>query len=87
MPNGGKLIINAAKKAKLVQISVSDTGVGISQENMAHLFEPLFTTKIRGIGLGLALSKKYIYANEGSIDVKSKINQGINFIVSFNSGD
>jgi len=54
-----------------VAISISDTGCGISEENVKKLFEPLFTTKAKGIGLGLALSKNLVEANGGSIEVES----------------
>jgi signal transduction histidine kinase len=53
------------------KIRVSDTGTGISRENMEKLFEPLFTTKASGIGLGLAVSKSLVQANSGSIEVES----------------
>jgi two-component system NtrC family sensor kinase len=64
-----------------VALSVSDTGCGIPSENMARLFEPLFTTKSRGIGLGLAVSKNLVEANEGSIEVESEVGEGSTFTV------
>lgn len=82
MPNGGKLTVKAAKQKGQVNISVVDTGTGISKENISRLFEPLFTTKVHGIGLGLALSKYYVEANGGSISVKSEENKGSTFTIS-----
>ena len=83
MPEGGKLSIKAVKEKGQVKISVADTGTGISPENLNRLFEPLFTTKARGIGLGLALSKNYVEANGGVISVKSELNKGSAFTLSF----
>jgi PAS domain S-box-containing protein len=79
MPDGGKLTISATHHKKLLAIAVKDTGTGITPENMQKLFEPLFTTKITGIGLGLAVSKKLAEANGGRIDVRSKAGKGSTF--------
>jgi signal transduction histidine kinase len=62
-----------------VRIMVKDTGTGISPENMQKLFEPLFTTKAAGIGLGLAVSKKLAEANGGHIEVESEMGKGSTF--------
>ena len=62
-----------------LKIAIKDTGTGISPENMQKLFEPLFTTKVRGIGLGLAVSKKLAEANGGTISVRSKPGKGSTF--------
>lgn len=56
-----------------------DNGSGISEENLRNLFEPLFTTKTKGIGLGLAVSKRIIEAHEGSIEVESEVGKGTTF--------
>jgi PAS domain S-box-containing protein len=97
MPEGGTLTIDAhlAKEAKsrgpssaaidpdvdFVEISVADTGKGISPENMKKLFQPLFTTKARGMGLGLVVCKNFIEANGGKINAESQPNKGTTFIV------
>ena len=62
-----------------VRISVKDTGTGITPENMQRLFEPLFTTKARGIGLGLAVSRKLTEANGGRIEAESEPGKGSTF--------
>jgi signal transduction histidine kinase len=82
MPDGGKLTIDAQAEEGQVRLSVTDTGCGIPQENMAKLFEPLFTTRARGIGLGLAVSKNLVEVNGGSIEVESEEGQGSTFTVT-----
>jgi signal transduction histidine kinase len=67
--------------ADFIEISVTDTGEGISPENMNKLFQPLFTTKTRGIGLGLTVVKNLTEANGGKIEVKSEVHRGITFTV------
>ena len=81
MPKGGEITLSAKKKGKMVAIAVADTGVGIPPENMKKLFEPLFTTKPKGIGLGLAVSKKLVEANGGKIEVESEPGKGSIFTV------
>jgi signal transduction histidine kinase len=71
----------ALSTSQWVRISVKDTGVGIPPENMKKLFEPLFTTKANGIGLGLAVSKKLAEANGGRIEVESEAGAGSKFTI------
>jgi len=79
--SGGKLTISARQQKKQVAITIKDTGIGIAHENMSRLFEPLFTTKNRSIGLGLAVSKKLVEANDGRIEVQSEFGKGSTFTV------
>ena len=79
MPDGGELTIKAWEEINNVLISVADTGHGIPEEDLGEIFKPLFTTKARGIGLGLALSRDLISANNGSIDVESVVGEGTTF--------
>ena len=65
----------------LVEISVADTGEGISPENLKKLFQPLFTTKAKGIGLGLVVCRNLVEANGGSIWVESEWEKGTTFRV------
>ncbi len=69
------------KDTGFVEISVTDTGEGISPENMKKLFQPLFTTKARGIGLGLTVVKNLTEANGGRLEVKSESGKGTAFTV------
>ncbi len=83
MLEGGQLSIKArARKDKQVAISITDTGFGIPEQNLSRLFEPLFSTKARGIGLGLAITKSFVEGHGGSIEVKSKIGKGSTFTVN-----
>jgi len=64
-----------------IEISVTDTGEGISPENMKKLFQPLFTTKAKGIGLGLVVCRNLVEANGGRIEVESEVGKGTRFAV------
>jgi PAS domain S-box-containing protein len=79
MPDGGTLTIEAKASRDEVRLSIADTGVGIAKQAMGKLFEPLFSTKPRGIGLGLAVSKTLVEANGGSIEVESEEGKGSTF--------
>ena len=80
MPDGGTLTVEAtAVNQKSVKITVTDTGIGMSDETKQQIFEPLFTTKARGIGLGLVVSKNLVELNNGRIDVTSTEGEGSTF--------
>jgi signal transduction histidine kinase len=81
MPNGGVLTINAYRKDSQMIFSVEDTGVGIPEEIKPKLFQPMFTTKAKGQGLGLAVVKRLIEALNGQITFESKEDKGTKFIV------
>ena len=76
MENGGLLNISAYKKDSNVFISIQDTGVGIPEENLSKIFQPFFTTKAKGQGLGLAVCKRIIESLQGSITLDSKVGKG-----------
>ena len=79
---GGKLIIKSKNLSpKWAVVSFTDTGSGISKDTMGKLFEPLFTTKAKGIGLGLAVTKTMVEAHGGTIDVESEVGKGSTFTV------
>jgi PAS domain S-box-containing protein len=89
MPEGGKLYLSgtlsvssdqlSVKDEQWVQIHVKDSGTGITPENMEKLFEPLFSTKMSGIGLGLPVSRKLAEANGCRITVESEVGKGSAF--------
>ena len=77
MPNGGVLNIDAHKNKDHLCIGFSDTGMGIPEENLTKVMEPLFTTKTRGYGLGLAIAKRIIETDHrGTFNLKSKVGEG-----------
>ena len=83
MPEGGRLVIKSETPSpEWVAVSFIDTGIGIAEEKLGKVFEPLFTTKAKGIGLGLALTKIIVEGNEGTIEVQSKVGKGTTFTVS-----
>jgi PAS domain S-box-containing protein len=81
MPNGGELTISAIGREDNVLISVKDTGTGISKEAQEKIFTPLFTTKSKGQGLGLAVVKRIVDALKGNITYKSEEGKGTEFII------
>jgi signal transduction histidine kinase len=77
MPGGGTLTIDAAlAPGSMVQLRISDTGVGMDAEALARIFEPYFSTKAIGTGLGLTIAKRNTEANGGSIAVTSERGRG-----------
>jgi len=81
MPNGGKLTIQAFCEGKDNIITVEDTGVGIPEEAKRKLFTPLFTTKSKGQGFGLAVVKRMTEALGGTVTFDSQVDKGTKFIV------
>jgi signal transduction histidine kinase len=83
MPGGGKILIKTGRGDQYVFISITDTGVGIKEEDLEKIFEPFFTTKEKeqGTGLGLSLCKRLIEANAGKIEVESTVGEGTTFTI------
>jgi len=94
MPGGGRLSIASAFRARAggdgdgiprsgaIEVSVSDTGQGIGEEDLAKIFDPYFTTKKLGIGLGLAITKKIVDEHQGQITVRSRLHEGTTVVIS-----
>jgi sensor domain CHASE-containing protein/nitrogen-specific signal transduction histidine kinase len=82
MPNGGLLTIAISIDGENLSISLTDTGVGMPNETLQKLWTVLFTTKTRGIGLGLVICKRYIEAHGGTITVTSTLGKGTTFTVT-----
>lgn len=80
----GILNLKTYVKGNHCRIEVRDNGVGIPKENLEHLFEPFFTSKPTGTGLGLTNTQNIILSHGGSIRVKSEEGKGTNFIITFN---
>jgi signal transduction histidine kinase len=94
MPEGGRLNIKTGVKGDFAEITLKDTGEGIPKENLKKIFDPLFTTKAKGIGLGLAIVRSIIDGHEGTIEVESpstdlrtgEVGKGTSFIVKLPVG-
>ena len=80
-PNGGEIIISTKKIDSICQIFVQDNACGMSKDTVKHIFDPLFTTKLKGIGLGLCIVKEIIEAHNGKISVSSEENIGTTFTI------
>src|ERR1051325_3194908 len=76
------LIKNGTQPAgEFVQVEVKDSGVGIPQENLQHIFDPFFTSKDEGSGLGLAVSHQIVQEHGGFVTVESTVGSGTSFFV------
>jgi signal transduction histidine kinase len=82
MPAGGVLDVTVRSAGDAAQITVTDTGIGMDEETKANIFTPFFTTKSRGIGLGLAVTKRVVEAHGGTIGVQSTPSVGTSFTVT-----
>jgi signal transduction histidine kinase len=81
MPNGGVLTVAAGRDGDVVELRVSDTGVGIPEGVRDRVFEPFYTTKSKGTGLGLAYCRRGVEAHGGSITFDSLEGEGTTFKV------
>jgi signal transduction histidine kinase len=81
MPEGGTLNVTLSPNSSMVEVEFADTGPGISSEALEQIFEPYYSTKETGIGLGLPLTKKIIEEHGGQISVKSEPDSGATFTV------
>ncbi len=95
MPEGGSIKIDSTLQISskdrntnlpCLQISVTDSGVGIAEEAAKHLFEPFWTTKSHGTGLGLAICYRIVEAHGGSLTVETPADGGCRFVISLPAG-
>jgi len=82
MQNGGTLTIRSRVQGGTIVIEFEDTGVGIAQENLSRIFDPFYSTKEKGTGLGLAVSYSIIKELNGSLMVESELNKGSRFVIT-----
>jgi len=85
MPEGGELRVAVAVRGDTLEVSVGDTGEGIAAGDIAHVFEPFFSTKSEGTGLGLALVHRVVQEHGGDIDVRSSPGLGTTFTLTLPS--
>lgn len=83
MPNGGELIIQTFSLNEEIHLVIQDTGIGISEEILMRIFDPFFSTKDNGTGLGLTLVNGIISSYDGNILTESNIGNGTRFEISF----
>ena len=86
MPGGGRLTVVTEVSGNEVAVSIADTGMGIPPENLEKIWEPLFTTKARGIGLGLPICMTLVEGHRGTIEVESTVGEGTTFTVKLPLG-
>jgi two-component system, sporulation sensor kinase E len=82
MPGGGRLVLRAEGEADEVRVTVEDNGTGIPEEDLPKIFEPYFTTKDNGTGLGLTITFKIVKEHGGEISVASRPGQGSAFTIA-----
>jgi signal transduction histidine kinase len=80
---GGRVSIATVRDGDHVEISVSDTGSGIAADRLSQVFDDFVTTKRRGLGLGLAISKRIVEQLDGTITVESEVGRGTSFTLRF----
>ena len=83
MPDGGTLTITSRRSINVLEVSFKDTGVGIPEEIIDDIWKPLFTTKSKGMGFGLAICKRIVECHGGEIVMESKVGEGTSLTVVF----
>jgi nitrogen fixation/metabolism regulation signal transduction histidine kinase len=81
MPEGGTLTIRTGRDDGKFVLSVADTGVGVAKESLSRVFEPFYTTKDTGLGLGLATTKRIVEEHGGKIEIRSEGGAGSDVII------
>ncbi len=81
-----RLSISTSKEGHQVVITIEDTGKGIPEDKLDYIFDPLFTSKVYGPGLGLAYTKEVVELHRGSIEVKSAVGKGTTFKILLVAG-
>jgi len=76
MPGEGRLIVSASADAEEIVLVVRDTGVGLDEALLAHVFEPYFSTKVSGTGLGMAIARRNVELSGGAIAIDSRKGEG-----------
>jgi signal transduction histidine kinase len=87
MPGGGTLTIKASEVESMVRLSVADTGTGMDPEALRRIFEPYFSTKATGTGLGLTIAKRNVELQGGRIRVESSLGKGTTVTIELPVGE
>lgn len=87
MSSGGKAELNVKTLENIIEIQFSDTGSGISEEDLGKIFAPFFTTKKAGNGIGLSIVQQIINYHNGNITVKSEVDKGTEFKITLPKGN
>jgi PAS domain S-box-containing protein len=81
MPDGGSITVTTRSDGDWAEVAVKDTGPGIADAVLPHVFDPYFTTRPSGIGLGLAIAHRIVQGHQGSLDVESHVGSGTTMII------
>ncbi|HVG20982.1 MAG TPA: response regulator [Blastocatellia bacterium] len=76
MGDGGKLAVSTVVAQGALELSISDTGCGMTDEQMKNVFEPFYTTKSQGLGLGMSFASRIIEQHGGTVAIESRVNEG-----------
>lgn len=79
----GHIEFSLTAEEDLVRVAITDDGIGMKQEVVDHIFQPFYTTKEKGTGLGMMISEKIIHEHEGDITIESTYGEGTTFIITF----
>jgi signal transduction histidine kinase len=85
MPTGGKLTVETKESAQWFTVAFSDEGTGLPEELMKDMWQPLFTTKAKGMGLGLPICKRIVEAHGGEISIQSQLGEGTTITITIPS--
>lgn len=94
MKDGGSIVVStrvysrnrAGETGQFIQVEIRDSGIGIPEENLEHIFDPFFTNKDEGSGLGLSISHQIVQEHGGYITVESKLGEGTAFFINLPTG-
>ena len=86
MPQGGRLSLSATARDGWLELSFADTGHGIKPEHLPRITEPMFSTKARGMGIGLSLARAILDKHGGEMRVTSEVGVGTTFVIRLRPG-
>jgi len=86
MTDGGAISVTTERISNGIEVRITDEGTGIPEGDLEHIFEPFYTTRERGAGLGLSISYKIVEAHKGEIWAVSRLGKGASFIIQLPEG-